>query len=294
MRRHELPQRGFTLIELLVVISIIAVLMGILLPVLGVVRRQAQSGVCLSNIRQVSLAAHSYAADNNGLWINYRWPNTLSAHKVWNADAAGGDWWSSRLHRLHYLDVVEVFTCPSFETTHQDLVDRASSKPTAENPAGAGGAVWNKVHYGYNVRFLGSKQGWPFPEQTLPDGTVLTAVEEGPYDQTPSQADIKQASATIAFTDSKNRAWEMISADLSQSDPGVSPTVEGIGYLYPAYDPPEIQYGYSHARHAKSINVAWADGHGDKVTVHDLDNPYHGDELTSVPDDRLDNLWDLK
>ena len=144
------------------------------------------------------------------------------------------------------------------------------------------------------MRFLGSKQGWAFPEETLQDGTALPAEEEGAYDQTPHQADIAKPSRTIAFTDSKNRAWEIISADLGQSDPAISPTVEGIGYLYPAYDPPEIQYGYSHARHSKSINVAWADGHGDKVTIHDLDNPYHEDELTSVPDDRLDNLWDLR
>lgn len=284
---------GFTLIELLVSIAIIAVLMGILLPVLGSVKRQAQSAVCLSHIQQVSLAAHTYAADNRGLWINYRSPNDVSAHKVWNADADGGDWWSSRLYQLNYLGVIEVFRCPSFETTNHDL-DIASVKPTSENPAGVGGAVWNKVHYGYNVRFLGSKQDWAFPEQTLADGTILPEVTEGPYDQTPTQADIANPSRTIAFTDSKNRAWEMISSDLSHSDANVSPTVEGIGYLYPAYDPPEIQYGYSHARHAMSINVAWADGHGDRISVHDLDNPYHSDELTSVPDQPLDNLWDLK
>lgn len=293
MIKEDQRKTGFTLIELLVAISIIAVLMGILLPVLGAVKRQAQSGVCLSNIRQISLAAHTYAADNGGLWINYRWPNTISAHKVWNADIAKGDWWSSRLAKQGYLPEVEVFQCPSFKTTNVDM-ERASVNQTVDNPAGVGGAVWNKVHYGFNVRFLGSKQGWAFPEQTMPDGTVLPSIQEGPYDQTPTQADITDPSHTIAFTDSKNRAWEMISSDLSQSDSDVAPTVEGIGYLYPAYDPPEIQYGYSHARHSKSINVAWADGHGDKVSVNDLDNPYHADELTSVPDHPLNNLWDLK
>ncbi len=55
---------GFTLIELLVVISIIALLVGILLPALGAARRTAQTSQCLSNIRQMDTAAMSFAADH--------------------------------------------------------------------------------------------------------------------------------------------------------------------------------------------------------------------------------------
>lgn len=55
---------GFTLIELLVVISIIALLVGILLPALGAARRTAQNSRCLSNIRQMDTAAMSFAADH--------------------------------------------------------------------------------------------------------------------------------------------------------------------------------------------------------------------------------------
>ncbi len=56
---------GFTLIELLVVISIIALLIGILLPALGAARNTARGAVCQSNMRNVSTAFYSYAADNN-------------------------------------------------------------------------------------------------------------------------------------------------------------------------------------------------------------------------------------
>lgn len=62
-RRHL---DGFTLVELLVVIGIIAVLIGILFPVFHRARQQAQQVVCLSNVRQLGLAALNYAGENKG------------------------------------------------------------------------------------------------------------------------------------------------------------------------------------------------------------------------------------
>ncbi|MEZ6190978.1 MAG: type II secretion system protein [Phycisphaerales bacterium] len=55
--------KGFTLIELLVVISIIALLVGILLPALGAARKTAISLKCLSNHRQLAIGLGSYAND---------------------------------------------------------------------------------------------------------------------------------------------------------------------------------------------------------------------------------------
>ena len=61
-------RRAFTLIELLVVISIIALLVGILLPALGAARRTARGAICLNNQRQIMIAQHSYAADNKDVF----------------------------------------------------------------------------------------------------------------------------------------------------------------------------------------------------------------------------------
>jgi prepilin-type processing-associated H-X9-DG protein/prepilin-type N-terminal cleavage/methylation domain-containing protein len=79
---------GFTLAELLVVIGIIAVLLSILIPAIGAVRRRALCAQCQSNLRGIGQALHAYAAEYNG-WIipvpNHHFGIEVPPHLRWPA-----------------------------------------------------------------------------------------------------------------------------------------------------------------------------------------------------------------
>lgn len=67
LNSRRLPRgRGFTLIELLVVVSIISLLMGILLPVLGAARDTAKRARGLSDLRQMMVGYAVYQSDHRG------------------------------------------------------------------------------------------------------------------------------------------------------------------------------------------------------------------------------------
>jgi prepilin-type N-terminal cleavage/methylation domain-containing protein/prepilin-type processing-associated H-X9-DG protein len=78
-------RRGFTLVELLVVIAIIAVLMAILMPALKAAREQGKRGVCLNNLKQLTLAWILYADDYEGKLPNsdVGYTGTPPVHTWW-------------------------------------------------------------------------------------------------------------------------------------------------------------------------------------------------------------------
>ena len=160
-------QGGFTLIELLVVIAIIALLMAIMIPVVGRVKRQAAGSVCLSNQHQLVLAWILYAQDNDDKLVgghdgyasspskDYDWvqlPRTLDGVVVARANATLEDEirGCQRGALFPYVKEVDLYHCPGDRRNRTEMTHRSYGIPGGMNgDVGTGASSWLMQNWGY-------------------------------------------------------------------------------------------------------------------------------------------------
>jgi prepilin-type N-terminal cleavage/methylation domain-containing protein len=121
--RHN---RGFTLIELLVVIAIIAILAAMLFPVFARAREAARKATCISNLKQLALAAMMYAQDyDEVLPIACATGYQATSHAVDKANEqitvtqalslglGSADYWQIADVLVPYVKSMDLFQCPT-------------------------------------------------------------------------------------------------------------------------------------------------------------------------------------
>lgn len=225
--------KGFTLIELLVVIAIIAILAGMLLPALARAKEKGKSANCISNQRQMSIAARVYSDDNDS-----RYAFTF---QVRGANVTRKAWFN---FLQPYQQTTNLILCPSKTKKFKEVV---ALYPSDQQDV----AVSN---YSANFRLGGCD--WP--------GSWEKSIWRQLRD-----SDIRNPAATVYFTDGGTRPAN--TKDPLKCVTPQSPEKPGCWIVHdPANDAPctgcvtaqgDPNWGGPHPRHLQKSNIAFTDGH---------------------------------
>jgi prepilin-type N-terminal cleavage/methylation domain-containing protein/prepilin-type processing-associated H-X9-DG protein len=265
MRRRR-RCRGFTLVELLVVIGIIALLVGILLPVLNKVRAAGVQTKCATNLRTLAQGWYLYQETNLGVSCPGRMPRVGTSGGDGVFDLGEGEHYRPRWYELLGA------TMKKYPTKKWNKIEDDSW--TIESELFKCGAVpdWNNSRnypYGYNYQFLGNARkrpdgkwiNWPVKASTIKASqTVMamdcmgTAAGSGLNDRTAYLAD-----GTKDPRAQGNKGWAV--------DPPWLPS--GSDYADPEKRTPQHRSGPD-ARHNKRVNVAFCDGRVQSMTYEEL------------------------
>jgi len=161
-----MQRKAFTLMELLVVIGIISMLMGILLPSLGKARQQGQRICCLNNLRQMAIAAQTYAQANNDYYpvAQYRQTDSARFEYCWDfttvtdlatseKEVVPGLLWQGRT-------IEKVQQCPSFSGESGTAGDPYSGYNYNTSYIGHGGGERVSASYTGQIRTITGAPAW--------------------------------------------------------------------------------------------------------------------------------------
>lgn len=268
MTNRPSHRHGFTLVELLVVISIIALLIGILLPSLRRAREQAKSTVCLSHLRSLGQGIAMYALDSNDALLPSRMPN-LGDGVNWQSQIAGG-----LKYRPTFLAVLGAYVgVPAFDDPQpiKASIDRFGEAGDRQDygddvylcPSRATWTDERNGAYGYNYQFLGNSR-------------LRTSADPTSFKNWPVRLNVvRTPSNCVAVADCMGTAASFAAKRPYQNNSRDEDRYgnEGFNLDPPRVDPVdgEMASGPTHRtavdpRHINRASVLFVDGHGAALT----------------------------
>ena len=252
----KIKKNGFTLIELLVVISIIALLVGILLPALGAARKSAQNMKCLSNLRQIGIGNWAYSFENKELlppsFVQPGSPN-------WDDIVEGTEWpaiinaYLTGSSKTDYADEAdenntEAFLCPSVPEDGGRLHYSASRLlfPVRFSGVAAGSAQWLDLYNTGDGKRTSEVMMISDGMQTFNDGSG----EPRAY-----AALDKIDSGRVRF-----KTHFFVSSDIQNDNTIAGPSGSITGG----------EFDYRHAGSDGAVNMLYFDGHAGNIAKDDI------------------------
>lgn len=143
------PSRAFSIVEVLVVLGVLAILAGLLSPVLARQRRAARESVCLTQLRSHSSVIAAYAGDNRDSWpmacrVDPRGAGAIYRdHPVAPFGIVGGVWHFAILDAYAYQPFHASLICPDDDITPTERDSAASV--LARSPDTVGGTLDRRI-----------------------------------------------------------------------------------------------------------------------------------------------------